>query len=111
MFLSNNFLLGQSMLHIINKSSTENDALESCLKHALPNSAILLYENAVLNAVKGSAASHLLEKFTMTHKIHVLLSDIEARGIKDKMMPGIEIINYEGFVDLVIKHKQVQPWN
>ncbi len=98
------------MLYIINKSFPGSDALESCLKHALPKSAILLYENAVLNAVKGSAASHLLEKRLEANKIYVLLSDIEARGIKDKIMPGIETIDYDGFVDLVIQHKQVQPW-
>jgi tRNA 2-thiouridine synthesizing protein B len=69
-----------NMLHIINKSFSESDAFASCVKHALPNSLILLYENAVLSAVKGAPGSELLQQASTTCKIYALLPDIEARG-------------------------------
>jgi tRNA 2-thiouridine synthesizing protein B len=99
-----------NMLHIINKSFSESDALASCVKHALSNSVILLYENAVLSAVKGAPGSDSLQQASTTCKIYALLPDIEARGIALCLIDGIEKINYEDFVELVIQYKQVQPW-
>ncbi len=98
------------MLHIINKSLSESSALASCLKHILPNSVVLLYENAVLNAVADTSASVLLVKALAKCQIYVLLPDLIARGIEDRIIPGVQKIDYEGFVDLVIKYKPVQSW-
>ena len=45
------------MLHIVNKSATERNSLESCLRMATQGSAVLLIEDAVYAASQGNAAA------------------------------------------------------
>lgn len=99
------------MLHIINKSFPAQDVLQSCISHLSPNDAILLYEDGVLNSIKDTSGSELIIKLPNSHPIYVLLSDLEARGISDRVIAGITLINYHDFVDLVIKYNKVQSWN
>jgi tRNA 2-thiouridine synthesizing protein B len=40
------------MLHIVNKSATERNSLESCLRMATKGSAVLLIEDAVYAATQ-----------------------------------------------------------
>ena len=42
------------------------------------------------------------------HPIYALDADLETRGIK-RIIKGIEIVNYDGFVELVEEH-EVAPW-
>jgi tRNA 2-thiouridine synthesizing protein B len=39
-----------------------------------------------------------------------LYPDIEARGMQDRAVDGIKLIDYSGFVDLVAEHNTVQSW-
>jgi tRNA 2-thiouridine synthesizing protein B len=99
------------MLHLVNKSPYESNALLSCLQHALPDSAVLLYENGVFAAVAGNPCSEQLS-FALTNKtIYALLADVEARGVTDRIQDGIKLINYDDFVDLVIEQIVIQAWN
>ena len=34
----------------------------------------------------------------------------QARGIADRMMDGVTLVDYNGFVDLVAEHKTCQSW-
>ena len=45
------------MLHIVNKSHTQTGALASCLRFALPGSALLLTEDAIYAATAAAAAT------------------------------------------------------
>jgi len=45
-----------------------------------------------------------------TLKVYALAPDLEARGMKDAAIDGIELVDYGGFVDLVAGHKAVQSW-
>ena len=46
-----------TMLHIVNKSPFERNTLDTCLKHAKAGSAILLIEDGVYGALKGTASA------------------------------------------------------
>ena len=50
------------MLHTVNKSPFENRALETCLRLARQGSAVLLIEDGVYAAAKGTAASRQVQE-------------------------------------------------
>jgi tRNA 2-thiouridine synthesizing protein B len=98
------------MLHIVNKSPLEKSSLETCLRLARPGSVLLLIEDAVYAATAGNAAEAKLRAAAKTIKVCALAPDLEARGMRDKVIDGIELVDYGGFVDLVAEHKAVQSW-
>jgi len=98
------------MLHTVNKSPTERNSLESCLRHLNNGSALLLIEDGIYGAVKGSTAAKLVERALANYPIYALQPDIEARGMKGRVIEGIQLIDYEGFVDLVVEYPGVQAW-
>jgi len=96
------------MLHIINKSPFTNSSLDSCLRVA-QGGDVLLIEDAVYAAVAGAAEKQVrdaMKRFTF----HVLQADLEARGIADRVMDGINKVDYGGFVELAAKNKNCQSW-
>jgi len=99
------------MLHIVNKSPFERNALESCLGHALEGDSVLLIEDAVIGAVAGSRfAGHLTDAMTGKH-VCVLREDLAARGIGDeRVLAGIRLVDYAGFVELTIENDKTQSW-
>jgi len=98
------------MLHTVNKSPTERNALESCLKYLKKGSAVLLIEDGVYGALKGTATTKMVEQALKSFPIYALYPDIEARGMQDRVIDGIKLVDYSGFVDLVAKHPNVQAW-
>jgi tRNA 2-thiouridine synthesizing protein B len=99
------------MLHTVNKSPFEKNSLESCLRLATAGDAVLLFEDGVYGAVKGTRLAETVSNALANNKIYVLVSDLEARGMKtDKVIDGIETVDYAGFVDLVADNKSVQAW-
>ena len=96
------------MLHIVNKSPHQTDALRSCLRLALPGQALLLTEDAVYAATKGSAEASGLAKSAL--QVFVLQPDVEARGMAGRLIDGVTAIDYGGFVDLVAAHPNNQSW-
>ena len=97
------------MLHIVNKSPLERPSLDACLRIAEPV-AILLIEDAVYAAARGSAAAARLAEAGKRHKVYVLLPDAEARAIADRLIEGVATVDYGGFVDLVAGHRNCQSW-
>lgn len=98
------------MLHTVNKSPTERNALESCLKYLKKGSAVLLIEDGVYGALKGTATTKMVEQALKSFPIYALYPDIEARGMQDRVIDGIKLVDYSGFVDLVAEHPTVQAW-
>ena len=98
------------MLHTVNKSPFERNTLESCLKHAKKGSAILLIEDGVYGALKGTTMTKKVEEAMKKVSIYALYPDIEARGMQDRALDGIKLIDYSGFVDLAAEHNTVQSW-
>jgi tRNA 2-thiouridine synthesizing protein B len=98
------------MLHIVNKSSLERNALESCLRVAQDGGAILLIEDAVYAATRGNEAEGKLRDALSRFKVYALGPDLDARGMGDRVMEGVTTVDYGGFVDLVTQHKNCQSW-
>jgi tRNA 2-thiouridine synthesizing protein B len=98
------------MLHTVNKSPFENRTLEMCLKFAQPGSAVLLIEDGVYAAARGTAVAQQVQDALKSVAIYALKPDVEARGMQNRVMDGIRLVDYAGFVDLVAEHSTVQSW-
>lgn len=99
------------MLHTVNKSPFGKDSLKTCLAYARPGSDILLIEDGVYGAVKGSSAEEMLRASMETCKVYALGPDLKARGVaREKLLDGIEVVGYDGFVRLAADNDKVQSW-
>jgi len=98
------------MLHTVNKSPTERNAFDSCLAHAKKGSAILLIEDGIYAALKGTPAAKKLQETMKTVPVYVLEPDVEARGMKGRVIEGVKLVDYGGFVDLVAEYPTTQAW-
>lgn len=97
------------MLHIVNKSPYQSNALDSALQHATEG-ALLLIEDAVYGATRGSKFADRLSEAASRLKIYVLGPDLQARGMADRLLDGVETVDYAGFVDLAVAHPNCQSW-
>lgn len=100
------------MLHTVNKSPFERTALDACLARAEQGSAILLFEDAVYAVTKGALApSRKIMNAARDFKVFVLGPDLKARGFEEsQVIDGVTVVDYGGFVDLVIQHGPVTAW-
>lgn len=100
-----------AMLHTVNKSPFEKRSLDGALTHAVKGAGVLMIEDGVLGAVKGTAVASKIEQATGTLKVYVLGPDLRARGLTDEqVIDGVTIVDYAGFVDLVTEYDKVQAW-
>ena len=94
-----------ALLHTVNKSPFEKSSLETCLRIAAAGSSIILIEDGVYAAMNGTALNGKLSDAGNRLKIYVLGPDLAARGLSERdVMNGIEVVDYDGFVDLVVTH-------
>lgn len=98
------------MLHIINKSPLSTQALTSCLRIVQADDVILLIEDAVIAALNNTAFTTEITSTLETKKIYALKDDLIARGVLDKVISKIKIIDYAEFVDLTVQHYPIQSW-
>ncbi|MFN3075449.1 MAG: sulfurtransferase complex subunit TusB [Alphaproteobacteria bacterium] len=99
------------MLHTVNKSPFERNALDTCLGHAKKGSAILLFEDAVYAATKGTSVASKMSQAAKDFKVFVLGPDLKARGFDDaQVLDGITVVDYDGFVDLTVDNGTVNAW-
>jgi len=98
------------MLHIVNKSPAERNALDSCLRVAREGGAILLIEDGVYAATRGNEGESRLRDALSRFKVYALAPDLEARGMHERVMEGVTTVDYGGFVDLVAEHRNCQSW-
>ena len=99
-----------TMLHTVNKSPFDNGTLRCCLKFARQGSAVLLIEDGIYAAVRDTAVSKLVQEAMKIVSIYALQPDLEARGMQHRVMDGIRLVDYGGFVDLAVEHDTVQSW-
>ena len=100
------------MLHIINKSPFENNSLLSCLRVAgvAKGHAILFIEDGVYGVTQGTAVEKSVSDAMANMAVYALNPDLEARGAQGRVMGGVKLVDYDGFVDLVAEHDNVQSW-
>lgn len=100
-----------SMLHTVNKSPFEKNSLDACLRLAASGSAVLLIEDGVYGALGGTSLSEKISRSMKDLNFYVLGPDVKARGMQEsKLLDGVKIVDYNGFVDLVAEHDTVQSW-
>jgi len=97
------------MLHIVNKSPLERNALATCLRVAT-GGTILLIEDAVYAAVRGNASEAAVRAALARFRVVALGPDLDARAVGDRVIDGIATVDYAGFVDLVAEHRNCQSW-
>ena len=99
------------MLHTVNKSPFDRNALESCLRFASAGHAVLLYEDGIYGAMQGTRFEALVTEALKNFKLYVLVPDVQARGMQpEQVITGIQPIDYAGFVELVATHYPIQAW-
>ena len=95
------------MLHLVNKSPYDAGNLNTAAKIMKGGDELLLIEDGVYSAMKNGKAAALLDGL----KVSVLGPDLAARGIpEDRLVDGVTVIDYAGFVDLVEANDKVQSW-
>jgi len=98
------------MLHIVNKSPFQSTSLQTCLRMAKPGSAVLFIEDGVYGATSGTSAEAMVRQAAGAIKFYALQPDIDARGATGKVMDGITLVDYSGFVDLTLEYSTSHSW-
>ena len=99
------------MLHLVNKSPFDRNALDSCLRLAKDGSSVLLLEDGVYAAMSKAVSAEAISKRMEELNFYVLGPDVSARGLDDSpLIEGINVVDYGGFVDLVTEHEVAQSW-
>ncbi|SMN01500.1 tRNA 5-methylaminomethyl-2-thiouridine synthase TusB [uncultured Candidatus Thioglobus sp.] len=98
------------MLHTVNKSSFERNSLQSCLNTMDDTSVVLLIEDGVISAADNAKNTSMLADLASQGRVYALQGDVEARGISSKVIEGIQLVDYTGFVDLVVEHGTAVSW-
>ena len=99
------------ILHIINKSPYERNSLDTCLRLARDDAAILLIEDGVYALRDNAAAAEKMRSALEKHKIYALEPDLKARGIDAQdAIDGVSLVDYDGFVKLATEYDKLQSW-
>jgi tRNA 2-thiouridine synthesizing protein B len=97
-------------LYTVNKSPFEKNSLEAVIRFSTEGAAILMLEDGVYGATKGTVVESMITG-AGDKKFYALGSDLKARGIaEDRVIDGVELVDYAGFVDLVEANEKVQAW-
>ncbi|MFP6775978.1 MAG: sulfurtransferase complex subunit TusB [PS1 clade bacterium] len=97
------------MLHTVNKSSFERNSLQSCVNIIDDKSVILLIEDGVISCTINTNSS-IIADLASQGRVYALQGDVDARGISSKVADNIKIVDYAGFVDLVVEHGTTVSW-
>ncbi len=97
------------MLHTVNKSPYQSSSLKTCVDYLQAQDVLLLIEDGVYAAMKGGASEALVND--ASGKVYALEPDLKARGItSEKLIDGIEVVGFDGFVKLAADNDKVQSW-
>ena len=99
------------MLHVVNKSPFEKNSLATCIRLSAEGASILLIEDAVYGGISGSELEAEVKDALASKKVYALEPDLKARGIEsDRLIDGVQTVDYEGFVNLAAKATNTQSW-
>jgi tRNA 2-thiouridine synthesizing protein B len=100
-----------STLHTVNKSPFEKNSLDACLKFTGSGANLLLIEDGIYAALKGTRFEQRVKSALDSVKVFVLGPDLKARGFsEERVIEGISVVDYAGFVDLAAENAKVQAW-
>ncbi len=95
------------ILHTVNKSPYASTALAACQRFMLPGDALLLLEDGIYAAV----ATNEPGVFDSPGPVYAIHADVSARGLESRLLPGITLIDYTGFVQLCTEYDSVKNWS
>lgn len=98
------------IFHTINKSPYHQFNLLGTLEVPQNGDSILFYEDGVYACMEGTDVGKLLSMYNDDITLYALDSDIEARGLSNRLIQRVMIIDYDGFVDLCVKAIKVVNW-
>lgn len=93
------------ILHTVNKSPSSSQCLAECLAVCVTGDAILLLEDGVYAALPSPGIT-----FPPTVKLYALQSDLEIRGLGERVPPTVTCLDDQGFVALTTRCDQVVSW-
>jgi len=100
-----------SILHTVNKTPAQRDALRSCLAHVLPGSAVLLLEDGVYAGIEGTEGAGWLARCHSDVALFALEGDLRARAVRpERLLRRVKPVGYRDFVELAAAHDAVQAW-
>jgi len=96
-----------NLLYQIKRSPFGSRDLEHVLGLAREGSHVMLYQDAVLAAATTEENREWLQRLAGAGiEVHALSEDLMARGIR-QALPGIDVVDYAGWVDLVTRYQPV----
>jgi len=61
-------------------------------------------------AAAGTQNNRLPGQVLSLHIVYALIPDLKACGLLERVIPGIELVDYDGFVALTEEFGTVQSW-
>ncbi|MCK4493896.1 MAG: sulfurtransferase complex subunit TusB [Methylococcales bacterium] len=96
------------MLHLIYQSPLEI----ATLQRISTDDSVLFLENSLFQLLKKGTSESLLTKNLSSQSLFVLKDEIQLRGImENELIDTIQVIPYEGFVNLTLENALIQTWN
>ncbi|MEE4381556.1 MAG: sulfurtransferase complex subunit TusB [Pseudomonadales bacterium] len=100
-----------STLHLVNRPPERGDGLAAALRVAAPGDAVLLLEDGVYAAARGTEGATLLAGRDASVTLHVLEPDLRARGLAGRLVEDAEAVDDAGFVALAVVHGRTASWS
>ena len=95
------------MLHLVFQSPIDPATLD---RMAFGDVAVFL-ESAVLGLMQNSKFADMLSNNLNTNRLCVLSEDMVIRGIlQSELVPGLEVIDYPGLVNLTVENPLITSW-
>ncbi|TRO51990.1 hypothetical protein E2P71_08320 [Candidatus Bathyarchaeota archaeon] len=88
------------MSKLIVMNTHDSESLDKALK---AEAEVLLMQDAVLFANGSIEANNKLRD----HKVYALESDVEKRGIRNRLLQNVELLNVDAVVDLLFSGKTI----
>lgn len=95
------------ILHTVKTSPFQTSAIANCLDLLGESDSLLLIEDAVIASQAPHPLYPQLQQLAEQGRLLVLQSDLQARGIKNKIG---KTCSYLDFVNLVIAHNSQMSW-
>ena len=97
-----------NLLHTVNKSPFNHNALKSCLDRVHSGDSVILLEDGVYGALVSQPWAMLMNP---SAQYYAIADDITARGLsEEKLLSHITLIDYNTFVELTTQHSATHSW-
>ena len=96
-------------LHLVAASPDSSAGLQSCLRCAAEDDAVLLIGNGIYGAVAGPF--HRSARRAGVTRWFALEADVAARGMHGHLAESVTLVDDAAFVDLVATHQPIVSWS